>query len=50
MSIILGGIVVGRLFSLVFDQDFSFSVPNALFEFIIAAACYYESRSGRIPA
>jgi hypothetical protein len=47
MSIILGGIVVGRLFSLVLDQDFSFSAPNAIFEFIIAAACYYESRYGQ---
>jgi Domain of unknown function (DUF4345) len=46
MSIILGGIVVGRLLSLVLDQDFSFAAPNALFEFIIAAACYYESRHG----
>jgi hypothetical protein len=47
MSIILGSIAVARLFSLVLDQDFSFAVPNAFFEFIIAAACYYESRQGR---
>jgi hypothetical protein len=46
MSIIIGGIVVGRLFSIVIDHDYSFAAPNAILEFIMAAACYFESRQG----
>lgn len=45
MAIILCGIAIGRLFSLIFDQDFAFAAYNATLEFIMAACCYFESRA-----
>ncbi len=50
ISIIMGGIVLGRLVSLLLDHDFSFAASNAIFELIIAALCYYESRQGLEPS
>jgi hypothetical protein len=46
LFIIPGGIVLGRLLSLVAGHDFSFAASNAIFELIMAALCYYESRQG----
>ncbi len=44
MAIILTGIVVGRLFSLLFEQDLMFFAQTAIPEIIMAACCFYESR------
>lgn len=44
MAIIAVGITVGRLVSLVLDQDVSFALPNACYEALLAVCCYFESR------
>jgi len=46
MSIILAGIAVGRLVSMGFDHDYHFAASAAIYELIMAASCYYESRQG----
>jgi Domain of unknown function (DUF4345) len=45
MSIIMGGVVVGRLFSLGIDHEFQFTLPAAIAEFLIALTCWMESKS-----
>lgn len=47
MGIIAAGIAAGRLVSLATDHDTGFAAPAALWEFILAAACYFESRQER---
>jgi hypothetical protein len=47
MSILLAGIAAGRVVSLIADHDVGFAAPNGLFEFLLAAACYSESRRER---
>lgn len=45
MCIIMGGVVVGRLLSLGIDRDLASTLPIALGEFLIALACWVESRN-----
>jgi hypothetical protein len=46
MSIIIGGIVFGRLFSMAVDHDYNAVAPAAIPEFVMALCCYFESRQG----
>ncbi len=46
MSLIFAGIACGRLVSMGFDHDYHFAASDAIYEIIIAASCYYESRQG----
>lgn len=46
MSIILACIAVGRLISMGLDHDYHFAASDAIYEIIMAASCYYESRQG----
>jgi hypothetical protein len=44
MSLILGGIIVGRLASMALDHDYAAALRAGLPEVLMAACCYYESR------
>jgi hypothetical protein len=50
IAIISCGIVAGRVLSMALDHDASFAAPVAIEELILAAACYFESRRGRVLA
>jgi Domain of unknown function (DUF4345) len=44
MSIILAGIATGRVVSILLDHDNHAAASDAVYELIMAASCYYESR------
>lgn len=44
MAIIFAGIVCGRVLSLLIDHGAAFGAPIALYELVLAACCYLESR------
>jgi len=45
MSIIMSGVIIGRLFSMGLDHEFAFAMPAAIAEFLVASLCYLEYRS-----
>lgn len=48
IGIIAAGIAAGRLFSTLLDHDIGTAGPAAITEIIMAAACFFESRQGRV--
>jgi Domain of unknown function (DUF4345) len=46
MSIITGGIVIGRVFGMAIDHDYGATAPDALPEVLMALCFYFESRRG----
>ena len=44
MSIIMGGIFVGRMVSLGIDRELALTVPSAILELLMAVACWVESK------
>ena len=47
IAVIMGGLVVGRLFSMTIDQEFSFTIPATVAEAIVAWAAWIGSREAQ---